>query len=404
MGQVYLNGNCNLSAVASENSSIGMIFKREPLDILPLRTTLSIEHEEQVVYLCDPKLWYNDIARAPLLKRAWVCQERLLSSCNLHFGQTQIFWECPTHTACEVFPKGIPLQLEKFATEPLVKRKGGQLLRSSSNPDSRSLDDQLHPLRLWNQIVELYSTCQLSYGNDKLIAVGGFAAMSHDNFAKNGYKYLAGLWQQYLPYQLLWEVTSMVKDPSPPPYRAPTWSWAAVDHAIITHETSLLCATHIEIVDAFVDLVGENLYGQVKGGYIQVKCSLTPARVDKYGWLVPTISKKTRGIFCTWDYPLKDNPGHKEETFYLLPVCAGNYFAEEESQPSEQSHPLTGLTLAKAKDNSGDFVRSGLFEMDDDDAGDVMECCQLFANDAASSGLKYSDGGENGMRFTIKII
>ncbi|KAF8848133.1 HET-domain-containing protein, partial [Acephala macrosclerotiorum] len=269
MGEVYLNGYCNLSAVASLDSSIGMIFNRQPLNILPLRTRLKVEleHQEQDLYLCDPKLWYQEIAKSPLLSRAWVCQERLLSTCNLHFGQTQMFWECPQHTACETFPNGIPPQIEGYAVDPKVKLKGAQLLRPTFNSASRTLDDPSHPLILWDLVVGLYSTCQLSFGSDKLVAIGGMAAISHQNFSGN---YLAGLWQEYLPYQLLWEVLKLAEDSQPPLYRAPTWSWAAVDHELMMHETNSYCVALIDVLDAHIDLAGSNRYGQVKGGYIQM--------------------------------------------------------------------------------------------------------------------------------------
>jgi hypothetical protein len=395
MGEVYLYGYCNLSAVASRDSSVGMVYRRQPTEISPLRTTFTTtsEGEEQEVYLCDPKLWYHGVVTAPLLERGWVCQERLLSSCNLHFGQTQIFWECATHTACETFPKGLPLQLEKWATEPLIKRKGGELLRSTSGLVPRSLEDPSHPLQLWNQVVELYSACQLSFGSDKLIALRGLAAISHHNFSSN---YLAGLWQEYLPFQLLWEVFNTAGASSPPSYRAPTWSWAAVDGAIMCHKICSHCVSLIEMVDARVDSVGSSPYGQVNRGYIEIKCSLTPARTDRFEWLLPMCSKKP--ILSSWDYSLKAED--KEETFYLVPVCGRIYGL---SEGSEQRHSLTGLIISEAKNRTGYFVRRGTFELDDDDdAGDIVESCRRFGNDSNNSGLKSSNDG-SGM-FIIMVV
>jgi hypothetical protein len=393
MGKVYLYGHCNLSAVASEDSSVGMIYKRQPTELSPLRTTLKAtsEDEEKEVYLCDPKLWYHGVATAPLLERGWVCQERLLSSCNLHFGQTQILWECATHTACETFPKGLPLALENYAVEPLIKRKGGKLLRLPSGLVPRSLGDPSHPLQLWNEVIELYSACQLSFVSDKLIAIGGLAAISHHNFSNN---YLAGLWQEYLPFQLLWEVMgSPLGIFSPPPYRAPTWSWAAIDDQIMCHNLFSHCVSLIETVDAHVDLVGPTPYGQIKSGYIEIKCSLTPALLGSFDWLVPIFSKKP--IFAMWDYSLNDED--KEETYYLVPVCGGPY-----EEDSKRRHQSTGLIIAESKNCKGYFVRHGVFEMDNNDAEDIVECCQRFANEYNDSSLKSSNDGSG--RFIITII
>jgi hypothetical protein len=405
MGQVYLNGCCNLSAIASESSSVGMIFEREPLDILPLRTSIGVERNKEVVYICDPSLWYHGIDHSPLIERAWVCQERLLSACNLHFGKTQILWECGTHTASETFPQGLPLQLEEFRARPLIKRNGSQFLRSPSGPSTRSLDDASHPIQLWNRTVELYSKCQLSYKSDKLLAIAGLAAISHDKFTQNGGKYLAGLWQEYLQYQLLWAGSAIDKGFTRPSYRAPTWSWASVDCHVFMHEISSLCTPLMEVIDAHIDLVSENPHGQVKGGYIRVKCALTPARVGNFKeFLAPTVFKKKVAVFCEWDYPADVNVGDENEIFYLLPVCAGTFSAELESRRSERDHGLTGLILVKAEGNSGDFVRWGVFESQDDEASDLTESCHLFANDAASSGLTLSDEYRDGMRFIVRII
>lgn len=98
-----------------------------------------------------------------------------------------------------------------------------------------------------------------------------------------------------------------------------------------------------------------------------------------------------------WDYSLKAED--KEETYYLMPVCSGTH---ELSENSEQRHPSTGLIIAEAKNRKGCFVRHGIFEMDDNDAGDILECCRRFANESNDSVLKSSNDGSG--RFIITII
>jgi hypothetical protein len=390
MGEVYLHGQCNLSAVGSKDSSIGMIYKREPAEIFALRT--ASDDKEQEAYFCDPRLWYSQIVNGPLLKRGWVCQERLLSSGNLHFGQTQIFWECGSHTACETFPNGLPLQLEKFAIEPHVKRKAAKLLRSSSGLASRSLDDVSHPLQLWNEVLELYSGCQLSFGTDKLIAVAGLAAIAHHNISKN---YLAGLWQEYLPFQLLWDILNNPSRSPPPPYRAPTWSWAAVDGGILCHKTCSACTSLIDIVDAHVELVGPSPYGQVKSGYIEIKCSLNTAQITGYDWLRPMFLEES--VLPSWDYAL--GAEEKEDALYLVPLCGGTYSFPEDSA---LRHPLSGLIITEVKNRKGFFVRRGVFFMDDEDPGDILESCRRFAEENNDAGLKLS--GDRSGKFVITIL
>ena len=390
MGEVYLNGQCNLSAVNSKDSSVGMIYEREPTEVFALG--FASGNEKQEIYLCDPRIWFNQIVDGPLLKRGWVCQERLLSSGNLHFGKTMVFWECGSQTACETFPNGLPLQLEKFANEPLVKRKAAKLIRSSSGLASSSLEDTSHQLQLWNQVLELYTRCQLSFGTDKLIAVAGLAAIAHHNFSKN---YLAGLWEEYLPFQLLWDLIGNPIRSPPPSYRAPTWSWAAVDAGILCHKTCSACTSLIEVIDAHVELVGTSPYGQVKSGYIEIKCSLNTARMTQHEWLRPTFSEKS--ALPSWDY--EPSAEDKEDIFYLVPVCGGTYSMPEDSA---QRHALNGLILTESDNRKGCFVRRGVFFMDDEDPGDLLESCRRFAKAYIDSDLKSAGDGSG--EFVITIL
>jgi hypothetical protein len=85
----------------------------------------------------------------------------------------------------------------------------------------------------WNRIVEIYSKTQLTNASDKLIALSGIAKMMFDQIRG---QYVAGMWLRYLECQLLWRVDPVYENGRfysesrrPPSYRAPTFSWAAVD-------------------------------------------------------------------------------------------------------------------------------------------------------------------------------
>jgi hypothetical protein len=102
-------------------------------------------------------------------------------------------------------------------------------------------------------------------------------------------------------------------------------------------------------------------------------------------------------VLSLWDYSLK--AADKEETFYLVPLCGGTYGLSEDS---EQRHPLTGLIVSEVRNREGCFVRRGTFEMDNDDVGDIVECCRRFGNDSNNSGLKSSNDGSG--RFIITVV
>jgi hypothetical protein len=56
------------------------------------------------------------VDKAPLGTRAWVVQERLLSTRTLHFGANQLFWDCNSATGSEVFPDGFVRGTRQMST------------------------------------------------------------------------------------------------------------------------------------------------------------------------------------------------------------------------------------------------------------------------------------------------
>src|ERR1700761_3358486 len=67
-------------------------------------------------YLADIHSWKNGVDNAPLGTRAWVVQERLLSTRTIHFSNSQLFWDCNSATGSEVFPDGFVRGTRQSAT------------------------------------------------------------------------------------------------------------------------------------------------------------------------------------------------------------------------------------------------------------------------------------------------
>lgn len=80
----------------------------------------------------------------------------------------------------------------------------------------------------WQAIAQDYSERKLSMSSDNLLALAGIAA----TIAKrSGFRYIAGLWQETVEVDLVWRVSGLKH--VRPTYRAPTWSWAAVDGNVV---------------------------------------------------------------------------------------------------------------------------------------------------------------------------
>ena len=152
-------------------------------------------------------------------RRSWILQERLLSPRVVHFGATQIMWECRTKECCETYPHGLPDSTSDVFShfKGLRPHVEGAALRTEQNarPQRRSIDDantsllshgerpDLDGYYIWARIVEAYSRTNISFDKDKLVAVYGIA--SHMQAILND-EYIAGLWKSILPSQLVWRI------------------------------------------------------------------------------------------------------------------------------------------------------------------------------------------------------
>ena len=132
----------------------------------------------------------------PLTKRAWAFQERVLSPRVIFFNHTEISWLCA---------KGASIE---------------------SNPSVYLTDGPMtHRGQDWQEIVEQYSGCDLTYEKDRLVALSGLAKRQHETLDDI---YLAGMWGQKIEDQLCWYIERGLYPRSLPPNEAhiPSWSWA----------------------------------------------------------------------------------------------------------------------------------------------------------------------------------
>ncbi|KAH6857469.1 heterokaryon incompatibility protein-domain-containing protein, partial [Alternaria rosae] len=241
MGDIYAHAACTIAATSSNDNSDGLFFARSPLTVLPRRIHFdSGWHTPWLVgagvqllgtYVCDALGMVNRcIEDGPLNKRAWVSQERQLTTRVLHFTSTQVFWECLTDTACETYPKSIPTWQKgpDLDDATLLKREMSDLRHKGKKDSSieripsvlsRGLTHSTY--KAWLLFRRRYSGCALTYPTDKLVAIQGIAnrisQMTGDNFVE-------GIWQGHLIEELCWwEKKSEERSTN---LSAPTWSWA----------------------------------------------------------------------------------------------------------------------------------------------------------------------------------
>lgn len=295
MQAVYKNAFCNIAATSGSHE-IGLFSSRDPklfqtikAEIPRLSKLMALDGKNissPIFYITDRRQFIDDVSLSPLNQRSWVIQERLLSPRILHYSSQQLYFECNTSCFCEAFPSGPPNQwLDHF----IMIKKGGMSLQALRTTFDAKTDDEsdFHPLLKrygrWNALVEVYTTCQLSHEEDKLIALSGIAAEMQYQLQD---EYLAGLWRKDLPYHLLWHTIAPGESWSNPiptycpiPYRAPSWSWASVQGPVfmygfrhIAHEkTREIEEPMIEILDVTITAQGTNMMGQIANGIIHLR-------------------------------------------------------------------------------------------------------------------------------------
>jgi hypothetical protein len=202
MGDVYKGALCNIAATVSANSNDGCIQYRDPRLIEPCIVTTEYPDQinDQYHIRFDSSFSSELFDNQLLFTRGWVVQERLLPSRVLHFAERQLFWECRMEEACETYPYGIP--------QGMVKSKN--CLKRPLLPKSTvSFSEQQSPNHIrevyvfWWEAVKVYSKCELSREEDKLVAISGLA--KEVNRALGGQdQYLAGLWRRDMLSGLLW--------------------------------------------------------------------------------------------------------------------------------------------------------------------------------------------------------
>ncbi|EPE30622.1 heterokaryon incompatibility protein [Glarea lozoyensis ATCC 20868] len=359
MHRIYQNSYCNLSATAATDSEKGLFFDGAPHQLWEDDINLNVEGipgrnkpwqkslpenpfdtpintvnkpksvERQQVERCrilDVSFWQRHVDDAPVNRRGWVLQERIMAPRVLHFCSDQIAWECRELEASESSRSG--LQNFRMQAGDIVRKTNLKtLIPHLALADQ---DSQISYYQNWNRVVEVYSKLGLRNPEDKLIALSGIASIMHRHIKDD---YLGGMWRTYLESQLLWYVDPWFEEgrfyymsERATEYRAPSFSWAAIDakHGVKCGEITDN-DLHFEVLKINVQPKSEdNPFGLIKtlsdgvtnvmeiGGLVKrivMSKPVDPNGVERYEWkLVPkdnTSVESHRNVFL--DSPDSDN-------------------------------------------------------------------------------------------------
>lgn len=198
MCDVYENSQLTIAAAGASDSTQGcFVSQRREQRPITVRTNPSEDDERSQQPNCQINFASELLKRAgpsdgPLAKRAWVTQEWYLSKRILFCTIGGYSWKCKTLASTE-------------------RRWGG----SDTGPGRN---------QTWDLVVADYTSRQLTYETDRLIALQGMAvAFGRDRKDR----YYFGVWTSDLPELLLW-TTKSVDLNNKRLVDIPTWSWASL--------------------------------------------------------------------------------------------------------------------------------------------------------------------------------
>ncbi|KAL7621895.1 hypothetical protein AAE478_007395 [Parahypoxylon ruwenzoriense] len=330
MHEVYKGAVVTIAAACASKTSDGIF--RERLAPTHPRCWLDWRNGDdaasKVFLRPGSELWDERMHQSILHTRGWVLQETLLAPRTLWFGQQQLCFECPkgsvdeagrTIRIMEMYRSKEFIQALRQQVLPSWRRRLIALFRERDLPlavlvpwpsltnilQARDLLTVRHraiirkPLTLqgyfkppattqglshfdfWREVVDNYSSRQLTNPTDVLPALSGLANEFH---RATGDTYVAGLWNMDIIQGLTWTRTPLRKklpngyieeEPTlPKHYLAPSWSWAS----ILGRKVLFMANSQFDYVQRFAEVLDISIqpathdpFGAVRGGSITLR-------------------------------------------------------------------------------------------------------------------------------------
>lgn len=253
MRDIYSQAIFCIAATAAKDSTMGLFFDRDPQGLLPMGVETTRNriygqktNEPLIAYTIQPEVFTPEevISTAPLNKRAWVAQERYLSTGIIHFTQELLYWECHETMTSEQGPSGDHKSRSHYRLRGFM----GQILKWEVNDDKIKRTSELpgtigtghedlsEYYRYWCNFRASYSGFHLTKDKDILVALNGVA---QDVAEVMNDALVAGLWRSRLIEDMCWVRRSTANGlhptdttPRSAVWRAPTWSWASINHSV----------------------------------------------------------------------------------------------------------------------------------------------------------------------------
>jgi hypothetical protein len=227
MKDIYQNCTIMLAADRAGHSNSGLypIKQVSKEAVLPFRGASGEQISQFTLSSRRLSTFDSDVIHGVLSPRGWTLQERVLAPRMLHFGKSQLHWECRTSIWNERTDfKRIsytPRMLDD--AREMIAAIGRKNLGIPSSRDMVGTGVGCTEYTVWYDLVSAYSCRKLTFPEDRLKAILGLAQLFlriiRDVF-------VWGLWNKDLAAGLLWSVHATAPITR---LQAPSWSWASID-------------------------------------------------------------------------------------------------------------------------------------------------------------------------------
>ncbi|PMD29378.1 HET-domain-containing protein [Hyaloscypha variabilis F] len=391
MGSIYQGCKFSIAAVDAESSSGGCFVTRRPLKTLPLQFPPRSEtlDDPNIFRVRRPDkdgwllLYEDQIHDGKLRCRGWAFQELFLAPRTLQFGKYGIYWECRRIRRNDLCPDGMPevgyVEWLSGTRRPGPHFKALPFELGLFKPRTMLKEDLDRFSAAWEGITQLYSSLELTYISDRLVAIAGIAELIQ---SAHRFRYSAGLWLHDFPEQLLWYCTagefthgSKSRDPKRcPEYIAPSFSWASVlgkvqytprasynpQDSKPKHGPTFVAA----ILEVNIETIDESQSSaKIKDGYLIVRGPVQRVRNSPRG------TRRTKDL----KFPVhtiridcrEDADAVFEEILFLFFMRwstrdIGHSRAPRE--PDERQENIRGILLVPVEGENNTFRRIGFFE------------------------------------------
>ncbi|KAL5331092.1 hypothetical protein ACEPPN_000621 [Leptodophora sp. 'Broadleaf-Isolate-01'] len=290
MASIYKNCFVTIAATASKDSKGGCFRPRKPFTLLRRPQVEPSESSDTLLLYPDSMRTLEYMLNAPLNKRGWTFQEQALSCRTLNFCEDQLLWHCleriTTEDGVVDFPGYKP---EHDSAERFYAKLGTKVGLI------KDLNEVVTQRVYWWNVVKEFTSRNLTKITDRLPALSGVIAEFQE---LTGSKPIALLWNNDLPYGLLWRCASRSMKRPEVLSKIPTWSWVSLDgpivndlrdHTRLTYQQRTVIEVHIDIITASVSHSRLVPTSPIMGGTISLYGRLQPATRSR--------EDRTRGLF-----------------------------------------------------------------------------------------------------------